>query len=64
MQAAEILFSTVLGVLLLGEAAPRGVAATGAVVVALGIVGLGLLAGRRSAGDRRETSALRTDRGA
>jgi drug/metabolite transporter (DMT)-like permease len=64
MQAAEILFSTVLGVLLLGEAAPRGVAAIGAVVVALGIVGLGLLVGRRSAGDRRETSALRTDRGA
>ena len=64
MQAAEILFSTLLGVMLLGEAAPRGTAALGAVVVALGIVGLGLLVGRRSAGDRRETSALRTDRGA
>jgi drug/metabolite transporter (DMT)-like permease len=64
MQAAEILFSTLLGVLLLGEAAPHGTAALGAVVVALGIVGLGLLVGRRSAGDVRETSALRTDRGA
>ncbi len=64
MQAAEILFSTLLGVTLLGEAAPRGMAAFGALVVALGIVGLGLLVGRRSAGDPRETSALRTDRGA
>jgi len=64
MQAAEILFSTLLGVVLLGEAAPRGTAALGAVVVALGIVGLGLLVGRRSAGDPRETSALPTDRGA
>jgi len=64
MQAAEILFSTLLGILLLGEAAPHGTAALGAIVVALGIVGLGLLVGRRSAGDRRETSALRTDRGA
>src|SRR6185312_14762144 len=60
MQAAEILFSTLLGVVLLGEAAPRGTAALGAVVVALGIVGLGLLVGRRSAGNPRETSALRT----
>jgi drug/metabolite transporter (DMT)-like permease len=64
MQAAEILFSTLLGVALLGEAAPRGVAAFGAVLVALGIVGLGLLVGRRSAGDERATQTLRTDRGA
>jgi drug/metabolite transporter (DMT)-like permease len=64
MQAAEILFSTLLGVALLGEAAPHGIAALGAVVVALGIVGLGALVGRRSAGDGRATRALRTDRGA
>ena len=64
MQAAEILFSTLLGVLLLGEPAPRGVAAAGAVVVALGIVALGVLVGRRSAGDARAARALRTDRGA
>ncbi|HJT97754.1 MAG TPA: multidrug resistance efflux transporter family protein [Rhodanobacteraceae bacterium] len=64
MQAAEILFSTLLGVVLLGEEAPRGTAALGAIVVALGIVGLGLLVGRASAGDGRATRALRTDRGA
>jgi len=64
MQAAEILFSTVLGVLLLGEEAPHGIALGGALIVALGIVGLGVLVGRRSAGDDRATKTLRTDRGA
>jgi len=64
MQAAEILFSTVLGVALLGEAAPRGIALGGALVVALGIVALGVLVGRRSAGDGRAAKTLRTDRGA
>ncbi|HEY6895611.1 MAG TPA: multidrug resistance efflux transporter family protein [Rhodanobacteraceae bacterium] len=64
MQAAEILFSTLLGVVLLGEAAPHGIALGGALIVALGIVGLGVLVGRRSAGDGRATRALRTDRGA
>jgi drug/metabolite transporter (DMT)-like permease len=64
MQAAEILFSTVLGVLLLGESAPHGIALGGALIVALGIVGLGVLVGRRSAGDGRATRTLRTDRGA
>lgn len=64
MQAAEILFSTVLGVLLLGESAPHGIALGGALIVALGIVGLGVLVGRRSAGDGRAARALRTDRGA
>lgn len=64
MQAAEILFSTLLGVALLGEAAPRGIALGGALIVALGIAGLGVLVGRRSAGDGRATKTLRTDRGA
>jgi drug/metabolite transporter (DMT)-like permease len=64
MQAAEILFSTLLGVVLLGEPAPHGIALGGALIVALGIVGLGVLVGRRSAGDDRATKALRTDRGA
>jgi len=64
MQAAEILFSTVLGVALLGEPAPRGIALGGALIVALGIVALGVLVGRRSAGDRRAAKTLRTDRGA
>ena len=64
MQAAEILFATLLGVLLLGEPAPHGISAAGAILVAIGIVALGVLVGRRSAGNRRETQTLRTDRGA
>lgn len=64
MQAAELLFSTLLGVAFLGEAAPSGYAALGAVLVVAGIVGLGLLVGRDAAGDARSTQALRTDRGA
>ena len=64
MQAAEILFSTLLGVVMLGESAPHGIALGGALVVAIGIVALGALVGRRSAGDHRATKTLRTDRGA
>ncbi|HVT33117.1 MAG TPA: multidrug resistance efflux transporter family protein [Rhodanobacteraceae bacterium] len=64
MQAAEILFSSVLGVLLLGEPPPHGVAAFGAVLVAFGIVALGVLVGRRTAGDADAARTLRTDRGA
>jgi drug/metabolite transporter (DMT)-like permease len=64
MQAAELLFSSALGVAFLGEAAPQGIAALGAVLVVAGIVGLGLLVGRASAGDPRATKTLRTDRGA
>ena len=64
MQAAEILFSTLLGIVLLGEAAPTGVAAIGACVVIAGIVALGVLVGRRSAGDARVAKTLRSDRGA
>ncbi len=45
MQAAEILFSTLFGIVLLGEPAPHGLAAFGAVLVALGIVALGGLVG-------------------
>ena len=64
MQAAELLFSILLGVAFLGEHVPRGFAAGGAVVVIAGIVGLGALVGRKSAGDERTTRTLRTDRGA
>jgi len=64
MQAAEILFSTVLGVMLLGEDWPRGWSIAGALLVIGGIVGLGLLVGRGAAGDDHATRALRTDRGA
>ncbi|HJT99002.1 MAG TPA: multidrug resistance efflux transporter family protein [Rhodanobacteraceae bacterium] len=64
MQAAEILFSTVLGALFLGEGWPEGWAAAGALLVIGGIVGLGVLVGRGAAGDAQATQALGTDRGA
>ncbi|MBN9164818.1 MAG: multidrug resistance efflux transporter family protein [Myxococcales bacterium] len=64
MQAAELLISTALGVAFLGEHAPRSLSAAGAALVVVGIVGIGLLAGRESAGDARATKTLRTDRGA
>lgn len=63
MQAAELLFSSALGVLFLGEPAPHGSAALGAVLVIAGIIALGLLVGRGAAGNRRATRALRSDRG-
>ena len=64
MQAAELLFSSALGVAFLGEAAPHGIAVLGAALVILGIIGLGVLIGRKSAGDERAIRTLRTDRGA
>ena len=63
MQAAEVLFSVLLGALFLGEAWPQGKALLGALLV---VAGIGLFAwvvahdARRSA---REAEALRTDRG-
>lgn len=63
MQASEILFATVLGALFLGEAWPHGISAWGAGVVMLAIAAFGLLAGRQSAGNPKETKALRSDRG-
>lgn len=64
MQAAELIFSTMLGIAFLGEHMPSGWAAVGALLVIAGIVFIGVLVGRRSAGDDRATRALRTDRGA
>ena len=64
MQAAELLFSSALGVAFLGEAPPQGAAALGALLVVAGIVGLGLLVGRTAAGSARAARALRSDRGA
>lgn len=46
MQAAEILFATLLGVLWLGEAWPQGIAALGAGVVIAGIVAFSWVAAR------------------
>ena len=49
MQAAELLFATVLGVLLLGEAWPLGRALGGACLIVAGIVAFCLISGRRAA---------------
>ncbi len=64
MQAAEILFATLIGVLWLGEQWPHGRALGGAVLVVVGIVVFSLVAARAAAGDRRATQELRGDRGA
>jgi len=63
MQAAEILFATLLGVLFLGEAWPRGAALAGACVVALGIVAFAWVVAREGRPGPREMQALRSDRG-
>lgn len=64
MQAAEILFATLIGVLWLGEHWPQGRALWGAVLVVIGIVVFSLVAARSAAGDHRATQELRSDRGA
>ncbi len=64
MQAAEILFATLIGVLWLGEAWPQGHALGGALIVMAGIVAFSLVVARSVAGDRRATRPLLTDRGA
>jgi drug/metabolite transporter (DMT)-like permease len=64
MQAAELLFATLIGVLWLDEAWPQGRALWGALVVVAGIVAFSVVAARAAAGNRRETEALRSDHGA
>ena len=64
MQAAELLFATVLGVAFLHEAWPRGIALWGAALVVLGIVLFAWVAARPAASDVREAQALQTDHGA
>lgn len=64
MQAAEILFATLIGALWLGEAWPQDRALWGAVIVIAGIVAFSIVAARAAAGDRHATQELRSDRGA
>lgn len=56
MQAAELLFATLLGVSFLGEAWPHGIAAWGAVAIVLGIAAFSWITARENAplveGDR------------
>jgi drug/metabolite transporter (DMT)-like permease len=64
MQAAELLFATVIGAVFLGEAWPHGYSAFGAILIVLGIALFGWVSGRSAAGHEEELRALRTDRGA
>lgn len=64
MQAAELLFATLLGVLFLGEAWPRGYALFGALAIIVGITLFGWISGRGAAGDDQAVRALRSDRSA
>ena len=64
MQAAELLFTLVLGVWLLHEPWPRGVSLWGVVLIVLGIAAFAWLVARPPAGVRPDPRVLRTDRGA
>lgn len=64
MQAAEIVFATLIGALWLGEAWPRGIALAGTGVVVVGIVLFSVAAARAAVPVARRVQALRSDRGA
>ena len=62
MQAAELLFATLLGVTFLQEAWPQGIALWGAGLVVLGIVAFAFVVARSTAGSAAKTQVLRSDR--
>jgi len=64
MQAAELLFATLLGVLFLDEAWPHGYALFGALAIIAGIALFGWVSGRGAAGNDEAVRALRGDRSA
>lgn len=64
MQAAELLFATLLGVLFLGESWPHGFALIGALAIIAGIALFGWVSGRSAAGDDEAVRVLRGDRSA
>ena len=64
MQAAEILFATLIGVLWLGEAWPQGRTLLGAATVVVGIIAFSIVAARAAVGDAHATQELSGDRGA
>jgi drug/metabolite transporter (DMT)-like permease len=64
MQAAELLFATLLGVWWLHEAWPHGVALWGAALVVLGIAAFSWVVARPAPGDVVDTQVLGGDRGA
>ncbi len=64
MQAAELIFASVLGVLFLHEAWPRGGALAGGAMIIIGIVLFAWVASRPRARDPREVQAMRSEHGA
>lgn len=64
MQAAELLFATVIGACFLDEAWPHGFSALGALMIVIGIALFGWMSGRSAAGHDEAVRTLRTDRGA
>lgn len=64
MQAAELLFASLLGVALLGETLPQGLALWGGVLVMIGIVLFAWVAARPVTRDPRKVKAFRSDHGA
>ncbi|MBA2078620.1 multidrug resistance efflux transporter family protein [Rhodanobacter sp. PCA2] len=64
MQAAELLFTTMLGAVMLGEAWPRGWALLGALAIVVGIALFGWMSGRDAASNEEAVRALRSDRSA
>ncbi len=64
MQAAELLFATVLGVSFLREPWPHGIALWGAALVVAGIAAFAWIVALQQAHSVADTRALRTDRGA
>lgn len=61
MQAAELIFASLLGVLFLHEAWPRGGALVGGVMIIIGIVLFAWVAARSHLNDPREVQAIRTE---
>ena len=63
MQAAELIFASVLGVLFLHEAWPQGGALVGGLMIVAGIVLFAWVAARSHLNDPREVQAMRTEQG-
>lgn len=64
MQAAELIFASVLGVLFLHEAWPKGGALAGGAMIVAGIVAFAWVASRPRKSDAREVQAMRSEHGA
>jgi hypothetical protein len=64
MQAAELLFATLLGVWWLHEAWPHGIALWGAALLVSGIVAFSWVVTRPAPGNVLDTQVLGGDRGA